>query len=159
MTSRGNRTSDNTLRNRKIARVWCLARDLGMTGKNKESLYLVVESVTGKNSISQLDTLELDMVSRKLKETLFKQNREKYLENTRNRKNGTAYLPTPAQKSLVSDYIEKLTPVLQLNKPEFYLESICRKTFRKDYKKLNKGEIQRLIEVLKSIYKRSQEGK
>ena len=156
MAPRKRQTSGTDPRNRKIARVWCLARDLGM---DTESLHLAVESVTGKNSIADLGMMELDIVSRKLKETLFKQNRQKYLENERNRKNGTAFMPTPAQKNLVSDYIEKLTPILQLNKPEFYLESICRRTFRKDYKKLHKGEMQRLIEVLKSIHKRHQEEK
>ena len=146
--------SDSTVRNKKISRIWCLARDLGMTGKNKEGLYLVVESITGKDSISSLDMLELDMVNRSLKSLLFKQNRQKYLENSKNSKNGTTYLPTPAQKDLVSDYLNKLTELLKLNVPEFYLESICRKTFRKDYKKLNRNEMQRLIETLKSIYHR-----
>lgn len=149
--------SGDTMRVKKISRIWCLARDLGISGKNEESLYLVVESVTGKNSISALDMLELDMVSRNLKSLLFRQNREKYLENKKNSKKGTAYLPTPAQKKLVEDYLNKLTDVLNLNVPEFYLESISRKTFRKDFKKLNSNEMQRLIEVLKSIYKRKQE--
>lgn len=156
MAPRKRQTSGTDPRNRKIARVWCLARDLGM---DTESLHLAVESVTGKNSISVLGMMELDIVANKLKELLRRQNREKYLENARSRKNGTAFMSTPAQKNLVSDYIEKLTPVLQLNKPDFYLESICRRTFRKDYKKLNKGEMQRLIEVLKSIHKRHQEEK
>lgn len=145
-------------RNRKIARIWCLARDLGMTGKNESDLYLVVESVTGADSISALSMLELDLVSRSLQSILSKQNRQKYTANARNRKNGTAYLPTPAQRKLVADYMDNLTSQLTLNVPDFYLESICRRTFRKDYKRLNKGEMQRLIEVLKSIHKR-QEGK
>jgi len=156
MTPRKRQTSGTDPRNRKIARVWCLARDLGM---DTESLHLAVESVTGKNSIADLGMMELDIVSNKLKELLHRNNRQKYIENARNRNNGTAFMPTPAQKNLVSDYIEKLTPILQLNKPEFYLESICRRTFRKDYKKLNKGEMQRLIEVLKSIYNRHMEEK
>lgn len=146
--------SDSTVRNNKISRIWCFARDLGMTGNNKEYLYLVVESITGKDSISSLDILELDMVNRSLKALLFKQNRRKYLENAKNSKKGITYLPTPAQKDLVSDYLAKLTELLKLNVPEFYLESICRKTFRKDYKKLNRNEMQRLIETLKSIYHR-----
>lgn len=148
--------TDSIMRNRKISRIWCLARDLGMTGNNESSLYLVVESVTGKDSISSLDMVELDIVNRKLKEILYRQNRQKYLENSRNRKNGTAYLPTPAQKSLVSEYLNKLTVLLKLNTPEYYLRSICRRTFRKDFNKLNKGEMQRLIETLKSIHKRQQ---
>lgn len=151
--------SGGTARNKKISRIWCLARDLGMNGKNEENLYLVVESITGKDSISALNLMELDTVCRTLKSLLFKQNRQKYLENAKNSKNGTVYLPTKSQKSLVSDYMIKLTEQLKLNVPEFYLESISRRTFRKDYKRLNRGEMQRLIEVLKSIYKRNQEEK
>jgi len=97
------------------------------------------------------------MVNRKFKEILFKQNRRKYLKNAQNKKNGVIFMPTPAQKKLVSEYIDKLTPILQLNNPGLYLESICLKTFRKNYIKLNKGEMQRLIEALKSIHKRKQE--
>ncbi len=142
------------MRNRKIARIWCLARDLGM-GKDKDSdLYLVVESVTGKDSISGLDMIELEIVARNLKSLLHKQKRERYVNNTRQRKIGISYLPTPEQKALVSDYMAKLTEKLKLNFPESYMESICRRTFRKDFKKLNRGEMQRLIEALKSIYKR-----
>lgn len=147
--------SDSTVRNRKISRIWCLARDLGMTGKNEDDLYLVVESITGKNSISKLDIIELDMVNRQLQSTLLKQKRQRSLDHSKNRKNGTAYLPTQAQKDLVTDYLNKLTPLLKLNTPESYLESICRRTFRKDYKRLNHHDIQRLIETLKSIYHRN----
>ncbi len=149
-----NNQPKNQMRNKKISRIWCLARDLGM-GKGKDSdLYLIVESVTGKDSISELDMIELNIVARNLQTLLLKKKRQRYLNNTRQRKTDILYLPTPEQKALVSDYMAKLTEKLKLNFPDLYKESICRRTFRKDYKKLNRGEIQRLIEALKSIYSR-----
>ena len=144
-------STKDTGRNRKISRVWSLARDIGMT---KSELYLAIESLTGKDKISLLNTIEVDFVCRKLNSLLYKQNRKKYRENATNRQAGTLYLPTPDQRELVSDYLKKLTSKLRLNNPELYLESICKRTFKKEYKNLNRGQVQRLIEALKSIYKR-----
>ena len=147
------------VRNKKIARIWCLARDLGMKSGKDSEVYLIVESVTGKDSISELNVLELETVVRNLQDALRRQKNKTYQHNTRNRKAGVEYLKTPEQKTLIKDYLEKLTGKLKLNKPDFYLEAICRKTFRKDYQRLNRRETQRLIEALKSIYKRPQEDK
>ena len=146
-----NKQADSIARNRKIARIWCLVKDISMT---EDELYLAVESVTGKHSISALKITELDLVCKTLNSQLFKQNRKKYLENSKNRKTGVAYLPTPAQQKLVADYIHKLTLKFNLNNPDRYLEAICNRTFKKEYKSLNRGQMQRLIEALKSIYQR-----
>jgi len=156
MIATQNNQADTTARNKKISRIWCLARDVSMT---KDEVYLVVESLTKKNSISALKTTELDLVCKTLNSQLYKQNRKKYLENSKNRKNGVAYISTPAQQELVADYMRKLTLKLKLNNPGGYLEAICNRTFKKNYKSLNRGQVQRLIEALKSIYVRNQNDK
>ena len=141
-------------RSGKIARVWCLARDLGIDGNNKELLYAVVESVTGKDSISVLGISEINAVIETLQGQVLRQKRQKYLENMKRQDDGVSYLPTPQQRDVVDDLLKKLTPLLILKKPDAYLEAICKRTYRREYKRLNKTQIQGLIEALKSIYKR-----
>jgi hypothetical protein len=141
-------------RNRSIARVWCLARDLGLDGSNKEMLYVVIESVTGRTSISDLETEEIRDVIRHLTGLLAKQNSEEYRKNARSRKGGIVFLPTKEQHGMIEDLMKKLTPILNLHDPEGFRDSICRRTFRKPYSQLTRNQAKSLIEALKSIYNR-----
>ncbi len=140
-------------RNAKIARVWCLARDLGL---DREILYVSVESITGKDSISKLSMRELENVIRTLEARLDQQQRIRRRESRKN--HGVVSLPTIQQRDLVDDLMNRITPILRINDPEAYLQAICKRTFRREYTKLTGHQVQSLIEALKSILQRSQGG-
>lgn len=142
-------------RNRKIARIWCLAKEIGMDG---EMLHVAVESVTGKTSISKLTFSQLVAVVRALEVERKKQKRRRSYEREKRTSAGVAYLPSPEQREKVQLLIAQLAPLIDLRNPDAYLTAICRKSFRKDYSKLGRGEMQALIETLKSIMKRNQNG-
>jgi phage gp16-like protein len=139
-------------RNKKISRLWVLARALGMSG---ELLHLSVESITGKKSIRTLTLGELDRTINILASRAEKEKRKPRREKTA----GVAYLPTRLQRDLVDDLLSKITIKLDIKNPDAYLLSICRKTFKKDYSLLNRTQMQRLIEALKSIQNREPEDK
>jgi len=136
----------------KISRLWCLARELGMSG---ELLHLSVESITGKKSIRALSMNELDRSINILTTRAGKEKRRPRRESAP----GVAYLPTKLQRDLVDDLLVKITIKLDIKNPDAYLLSICRKTFKKDYSLLNRTQMQRLIEALKSIQNREPEDK
>ncbi len=147
-----NKPLNTTSRNRKIARMWCLARELSF---DSETLHLVVESVTGKESIAELNPLETDMVIRQLTSELKKQRNRARIDRTRNSQGGVSYLPSSKQKKFVDDLLQKITVKHGIDNPEKYLEYICQKTFNKPYKLMQSREVSRLIEALKSIERRS----
>jgi hypothetical protein len=117
-------------------------------------LYVIIESVTGKASISGLGDREIRDVIGHLTGLLAKQNAGEYRKNTRSRKSGIVFLPTKEQHGMVEDLMKKLTPILNLHDPEGYRDSICRRTFRKPYSQLTRNQAKSLIEALKSIYNR-----
>jgi len=137
----------------KIARVWCLARDLGYSDT---VLHIAVESITGSDSIAALSMQQLNEVIYHLLKQLKKQKVAGYRKNTQQSRDGVAFMPTPDQRDHVITLLRQITPVLKLYNPNGYLQAICKKTFRKEYEKLNRKQVQNLIEALKSIYKRAQ---
>lgn len=155
MSSQAQRNGEKSIRAKKIARIWCLARDIGW---DKETVYLVVESVTGKDSISKLSDGQLSGVVFRMNEELLKLKRRQKNTRRKEQKNGVAYLPSPEQRALVQELMAKLKTVLRLRDPVAYLEAVCKRTFRREYKKLTRYQMQSLIEALKSIYERSIDG-
>lgn len=139
-------------RKSKISRLWVLARDLGMSG---ELLHLSVESITGKKSIRTLSLGELDRTINVLNSRVGKEKKRPRRESIP----GVAYLPTKLQRDLVDDLLHKIAISHKLHNPDAYLLSICRRTFQKDFSLLNRAEMQRLIEALKSIQNREPEDK
>jgi len=140
-------------RESQIARVWCLARDLGF---NSEPLHVSVEGITGKTSIAKLSMLELKSVIKTLEAALDQRRRSQRSENRK--KGGVVSFPTAQQRDLVADLIRQITPLLRINNPDAYLQAICKRTFRRDYSRLSGHQVQSLIEALKSILQRSQGG-
>jgi HPt (histidine-containing phosphotransfer) domain-containing protein len=140
-------------RSRRIARIWCLARDLGLTS---ELLHCAVESITGKSSISTLSIRHLSQVIAML-ETRLKQDKRRNWRNGQKHGGNVTFVATPQQRELVQDLLDKLTPALNLHSPEAYLDAVCRRTYRRPFNRLTKAQTQGVIEALKSIYKRSVE--
>lgn len=139
-------------RNRQIARIWCLARDLGM---DSAMLHVAVESVTGINSIANLNFRQLVAVIRALEIERKKQKRRRSYERSRRAASGVAYLPTADQREKVSQLLDQLAPLIGLRDRTAYLNAICRKSYRKDYTRLGLRDMQALIETLKSIVARA----
>lgn len=138
-------------RSKRIARIWCLARDLGLTS---DLLHTAVESITGKSSISKLSQRQISEVITSLQAMLKKDKRKKWRQGQKTGGN-VAFMATPQQRDMVTDLLEKLTPVLNLRNPEAYLEAVCKRTYNRNFGRLTKAQTQGVIEALKSIYKRS----
>lgn len=139
-------------RRAKIARVWCLARDLNLSG---ELLHVCVEGVTGKSSIAKLSNSELASVIKTLETTLDQRRKE---ERRARQGEGIVLLPTPQQRALVADLMAEVARLRNIHDPEAYLRAICKKTFGREYHKLTGQQTQSLTEALKSIIKRSKGG-
>lgn len=142
-------------RSRKITQIWAIAGQLGIAGDNKDLLYVLVGSITGSNSISSLTDSQLDEVISALIMEQRKITRSKSQNRSALKKAGVLYLPTPEQKDMITSLLNQLTPVLNLRNQDAYLESICKRTYRKSYKLLSLTQTQSLIETLKSILYRS----
>jgi hypothetical protein len=138
-------------RSKKIAHIYCLARDLGM---DNDLLHTAVASLTGKDSIRLLDNNELKFTISKLTELKHRQKQYNYRINSKAKKSGVIFLPTVEQKQLVDDYKAKLQSKLKLYSPDSFVNAICNRTLHKEYSKLNRDEMKKLIEILKSIYER-----
>ena len=138
-------------RNRKIARLWCLAKDCGM---DSDMLHVAVEGITGKNSIKSLSMHELNASIQSLIDCRNKMRAKQYRRNQQGRKHHISYMPTPAQRLLVSKIMSNLTHKLALTNPEGFLDAICNKTFGKKYAHLTRTQMKNLIEALKSIQNR-----
>lgn len=144
-------TAKKETRSKKISRLWCLARDCGM---DSDMLHVAVEGITGKESIKALTIGQLDACIDSLLAQRGRQRGRQYRKNQQGSTRGVSYLPTPEQRSLVTQIMENLTEKLALDNPAGYLESICRRTFRREYSRLTRSQMKNLIEALKSIQNR-----
>ena len=140
--------TEEAKRKRKIAQVWCLARDLNMDG---DLLHVAVHGITGKDSIKKLTLNQLASVTKILSEKKQKDRRRQYAKNSELAAGGVHLLATPEQKELVKKLMGEIAQKRSLQYPDGYLEGICKRTFRCDYKRLNRGQMVKLIEVLKEI--------
>lgn len=146
--------SAGSVRSRKIARIWCLARDLSMSG---DLLHLAVEGITGKSSISKLSIKQMEEVISTLQDKLRREKRQGWRKNQKQGGENVAFLPTPQQRGMVEDLIQKIEPLLNLRNREAYLEAVCKRMYGRNFGRLTKAQAQGVIEALKSIYKRSVE--
>ncbi|HQO03408.1 MAG TPA: DUF1018 domain-containing protein [Spirochaetota bacterium] len=140
-------------RSKRIARIWCLARDLGLSS---DLLHAAVESITGKSSISKLSQRQISEVITSLQSRLKSGKRSKWRQGQKSGGN-VAFMATPQQREMAKDLLDKLTPVLNLRNPDAYLDAICTRTYNRQFGRLSKAQTQGVIEALKSIYKRSVE--
>ena len=125
-----------------ISRIWAFTKKQGIS---EEDLYLLINSLTGKDSMRLLNIFELCKVIEKL---------EGKKNKTWNRK--VVYLPIDMQRrkiSLLLSEMEKKKFVFNRNS---FLESISKKITNKEYSMLNSSELSKVIEALKSISKRKE---
>lgn len=153
VTNTPDQAGAGSARARKIARIWCLARDLGLSS---DLLHAAVESITGKSSISKLSQRQISEVITSLQSRLKSGKRSKWRQGQKAGGN-VAFMATPQQREMAKDLLDKLTPVLNLRNPDAYLDAICKRTYNRQFDRLTKAQTQGVIEALKSIYKRSME--
>jgi hypothetical protein len=146
------RRSAASPRSRKIARLWCLARELEM---DEPMLRVVVASITGSESISGLTWNQLIQVARALEQEKKRRQRHGSYERGKQAKTGIIYMPTNEQKELVQSLLDNLNGLIELKNADAYLDAICQRIFKKQYVKLNRQEIGKVIEALKSIMGRT----
>jgi hypothetical protein len=135
-------------RRRKIARLFCLARDLGMSN---DMLHVAVYGITGCESIRMLNMQQLNSCIAYLFSEQKKRQRKKYDYNARLKKTGVLVLPSIEQRNLIRKLVSSISCNRDLYDPDGWLNAICLKTFKKPFSKLNRQEAKNLIEVLKSI--------
>ncbi len=138
-------------KNKKISRLWCLAKDLGM---ESDMLHVAVEGITGKTSISSLTINQLSSVIDVLNKKRRQDRQRKYRKNSAESESGVEQIATPDQRELVSKLMHVITEKLSLQNPQGYLEAICRRTFHSQYSRLRRSQMIKLIETLKSIQNR-----
>ena len=139
------------VRNRKISQIWCLAKALNM---NSDMLHVAVWGITGKDSIKKLTYNQLMQVVKVLDKKKRQQRRQSYRRNSESASRGVYMLATPDQKELVSRLMNTISTKHSIQYPDAYLESICKRTFKNQYSKLNRSQMIKLIETLKSIQNR-----
>ncbi len=141
-------------RNRKIARIWCLARDLKLDSK---MLHVMVTAITGSESISVLSQgLLMKVIHAMEKEKSRVKRHNAYERKKKSQSGNVTFLPTTEQRTKVQSIIDDIDHQIRIRDRESYLEAICRRTFHKNYSRLNNHEMQGLIEALKSILHRFQ---
>ena len=138
-------------RKRKISQLWCLAKDLNM---DNEMLHVAVYGLTGKESIRKLTYPQLVAVVKTLTTKKQQDRRRNYAKNSTMADQGVHLLATPDQRELVKNLMAVITNKLQLKYPNSYLEAICKRTFNSTFLKLNRQQMIKLIETLKSIQNR-----
>lgn len=145
-------TDTKQMRRKKIARLFCLARDLGMSN---EMLHAAIYGVTGCDSIRLLNLSQLDMSIRILEKELHDRKKHHYQKNSQYAKQPNSrvlFLPTINQRRMVDFLVARI--VRHQDDAKQYLDYICNKTFGKQYQMLNRREMKNLIEALKSIKRR-----
>lgn len=144
------RTQKKPERSRRISHLFCLARDASL---DNERLHMIVEGVTGKESIKKLTMRELREVELAIKPLIPKKKRPR-----RKKAEGVEYLATPDQKDKVEQLLIELTPIKGLRDKGKYVNAVARRMFRKNFDVLKLDEMQKLIEALKSIIQREKDG-
>lgn len=153
-TTKQRQRSAASPRTRKIARLWCLARDLEM---DEPMLRVVVASVSGAESISALTWNQLIQAIRALEIEKKRRARQGVYERGKQSKIGVIFMPTTAQKTMVQSLLDELNLLIELKNADAYLETVCRRIFGKQYCRLNRQEISKVIEALKSIIERTRQ--
>jgi len=139
-------------RTSRIARIHCVAKELGFVGNNKDLLYMQVEIATGKNSISQLTIPQLQSVLKQLDSILATKRRSQ----TRgiNATSNVILLPTPDQREHAARILVELREPLGIRNPDAYLTGVAKKSCGKSLDQLNRIEFAQIIEALKKIRSR-----
>lgn len=147
-------------RTKLISRIWTLA---GKAGIDKDNLYEVVFSVTGSESISALNDLDLQRVI----EAILKMYpnlrfppspvnggvRKKRINRNIKGENVIA-LMTPGQKKYILDLIQKINSKSN-SKGEIKEDSFPMKMYNKPFRLLTSKEARGVLEALISIEKRN----
>lgn len=139
-------------RSRKIARLWCLAHELEM---DEQMLRVVVASVSGSESISALTWPQLIQSIRALELEIKRRRRHASYERGKQYRSGAVFLPTAEQKQLISSLLDEIDFLISLKSREAYIDAICRRSFRKEFRQINRQDAVKLIEALKSIIGRT----
>lgn len=143
--------AQKTPRARAIARIWCLAKDIALTD---ELLHCLVRGVTGQDSIRLLSSFQMSQVIRELESLRRRQLREKR-KKARERR-GVICLATPQQRRRAEEILAAITPLCSIQNPQIWLNAVCLRTYGKPYARLLKDDMQKLIETLKQIQKRTE---
>lgn len=132
-------------RKKQIAGIWAIAKVLGITS---EYLHVLVWGMTGSESISALDSKQLNQVYTHLRDEQAKQNKvNKKLESGEK----VFQLPTPAQRYKLDYVLRDITRILNLRDSKAYLNSISTKMFGKHAGGLDRKEFGNLIKQLLTI--------
>jgi phage gp16-like protein len=133
-----------------ISKIWVMAKSLHI---DKENLYEMIYSISNKTSMTSLTNREAYRLIEKLKGMTDKNHQAELRKSKKT--NITPidfYRPTNKQHS----YIDSLVRRINVNTQEIVIEGLALKTFNKPYKNLNRHELKRLIEALKSILNRKE---
>jgi len=153
-TTKQRQRSAASPRTKKIARLWCLARDLEM---DEPMLRVVVASVSGTESISALTWNQLIQAIRTLEKEKKRRARQDEYERGKLSKTGVIFMPTNPQRAMVQSLLDELNLLIELKNADAYLETVCQRIFKKQYCRINRQEIGKVIEALKSIKERTQQ--
>ncbi|MBN2157885.1 MAG: DUF1018 domain-containing protein [Spirochaetes bacterium] len=118
-------------------------------------LRVVVASVSGSESISSLTWPQLIQSIRALEQEKKRRRRHASYERGKQYNAGTIFLPTEEQRQLVSSLLDEIDFLITLKNREAYLYAICWRSFRKEYRHIDRRDTVKLIEALKSIIDRA----
>ena len=138
-------------RNREIARIFCLARELGT---QKDHLNTLSESVTGEFSIKKLSKSQRSKLIRHLVGMEKKSNKKTPGRNQTFRGKGVFVVPTAEQHTKVNQLLATLAPLTDIRDQVAYRESLSKRNYKKSYATLSFYQMQKFIETLKKIITR-----
>jgi hypothetical protein len=138
-------------RSKKIARLWCLARDLDMS---EAMLRVVVSSVSGSDSISALTWPQLIQSIRALEIEKQRRKRRGTYERKKLGDAGVIFMPTPDQNAKIRSLLSDIDASVRLDDPHAYLDAVCRRTCGKNFRRITRSDAGKVIEALKSIQSR-----
>lgn len=138
--------NDPIVKTKCISRIWAHCKSQGVS---KEDLYLLIHTLTGSESMSALSVSQLVLVIEKL------EGKKKAKKITSRGGFNVSFFPSRWQKEKVSELLEGLFRSNVIRNKEAYLQSVCLKISQKEFQKMDGKQIQKVIEALKSIQKRS----
>ena len=153
------RTKDTTgsYRNRLLGHIHILARELGLLAENRELLRAIVFRETGTEHLSDHGVDPRGIASlKRVRDALQLELDKAKRRRSRRKGDNVSQLPGPGQRETVDAILADIAGLIDLRDPEAYLESICNRTWGRPFVRMQRNQLQGLIEALKSIRTRLQ---